>query len=538
MGSGTVDIVIQLNNTDGYKYKPLDVIRGRVNLKVHKEISVKEVTVKFAGISRSEFQVNERRRTANGNTQNRKVTKTEFHTVAYDEGIIFPPPNVRNVSNSKEFTLTPGEYVYDFAFKIPLRNVCYLTNTGGRGVTHGDTRLPPSMGITGIGNINYQVRVTVKRASWFKSNPQEHKNPMVTSFDPIDDIISHTHPFFLRNSIVFSDKIHKRIALTEKPTGPESYEIPIKESARKKSSHFIKSLFGNKGPPPKFAQEYDVPFVFEVRCSTPFLRIGRVPQLKIFLTSKHGPERYRGIDNQTSGLGQFILEDFGIYLIGTYSVIAEGRSVQEQRIYRLNHKRDLSMELDLANLEPNPLHGTTADSNPFQLELPFSLYGDAVVLDVVKPTFDTCNIKVDYKLNIWAKFLEEKKSWGSKKLEFLTPVTVLTGVPAPQEYIQMMQIPPQLAQQVLETYPPEAFRQPDDFTPLYDDTTAAPISLNVEEPEPAKQNEKQNLTEQYSPAQHPEPAKQNEKQKLAEHYSQAQNAEEILPTYGSATKEQ
>ncbi|CCH46966.1 hypothetical protein BN7_6573 [Wickerhamomyces ciferrii] len=515
MSSGTVDITIQLNNTNGYKYRPLDVIRGRVSLKVHKEISVKEVTVKFSGVSRSEVQVNESRLTANElQFQARKAIKTEAHIVAYDEVVIFPPPNVRKVSSNKEFTLTPGDYVYDFAFKIPLRNICYLTKTGDRATVHGHKKLPPSMDIDGIGNIKYQIRVIVDRASWSKPNPQESKSLLVTTFDPlIEDIISNTKLVFLKNSIEFSDKV------------TESYEVPVRESSSKKPSQFIKSLFGNKRPArSSLAREYNVPFGFEARiCSSPFLRIGKlVPQLMIFLTSKHGPERYRGVDNQTSGLGQLILDDFGIHLTVTYNLIAEGRTIQEARRYKLVYKKDLSLVLDLANLEPNPLFGTTANSNPFQLGIPTFIYENAVVPDVINPTFDTCNIKVDYNLNIWAKFREEKKSWHSGRVGFLTvPVTVLAGIPSPQEYIQMMKIPHHLAQQVLETYPPEAFRQPDDFTPLYDDTTAAPISLNVEESEPAKQDEKQNHStedEIYS--------------------STCEQSEEILPIYESATKEQ
>ncbi|CCH46968.1 hypothetical protein BN7_6575 [Wickerhamomyces ciferrii] len=515
MGSKSVNITIQLNNTNGYKYKPLDIIRGRVFLRVYKEINIKDVIVNFYGTSRSQFYVIERRRNMDtGEMEDERICKTETHTVAYDGCIIFPPPNVRSVSNNKAFTLTPGEYVYDFAFKIPLRNRC---GTGKRTRGHGDTRLPPSMGITGVGSINYRVQVTIRRASRFRSNIEEYKYPNITCFDPIEDIISYAQPFSLRKSVVLSNQIHKRIALTEKPTGPESYEIPMRKSTRKKSSHFIKSLFGSKEPPPKFAQEYDVPFVFEVECSSPILRINQAaPDLKIFLKSKYGPNTYRGIDNQTSGLGHFILEEFGIYLIGTYSVIAEDRSIQKRISYRLTFKGNLSMNLDLADLEPNPLYGTAEDSNPFQLEFPRFLYENATVPKGIKPTFDTCNIKVDYKLNIRARFLEEQKGWYSKSVELFKPVSVITGVPAPQEYIEMKQIPPHLAQQVLETYPPEAFRRPDDFTPLYDDTTAAPASLNVEETESVKQDEKQ---------------------KLDEHYSQAQEPEESLPTYGSATKE-
>ncbi|CCH46964.1 hypothetical protein BN7_6571 [Wickerhamomyces ciferrii] len=517
MGSGTADIILELNNTNDYKYKPLDVIRGRVSLKVHKEIRVKDITVKFAGISKSKVQVNEKRAT-NGNTKNRKVTKSESHTVAYDECTIFPPPNVRKVSNNKEFTLTPGEYVYDFAFKIPLVNICaYTAGTGERGIGHSNTILPPSTFIEGIADIDYEVRVTVRRASWLKLNLQEYQRTWVTNFDPIiEEIIPDKRPFVLKNSIVFSDKIHKRIALTEKPTGPKSYEIPVKESPHKTSSSFIKSLIGIKQSKPRFAQEYDVPFVLEVRFSSPILKIPEPPDLRVFLTSRYGPERYRGIDNETSGLGQFILNDFVIYLIGTYSVTAEGWTTQEEREYKLIHLRDVSIKLDLANLEPIPFYETRVDLNPFQLEVPISLSYMGLV-PTFNPTFETCNIKLDYKLNIRAKFKEEKKSWLSKEVEFLTPVTVITGVPAPQEYIQIKQISPRLAKKVLKTYPPEAFRQPDDFTPLYDGTTAAPVSLNVEETETLQQDEKQKLTH--------------------DNYSKAQQPEESLPNYGSATKE-
>ncbi|CCH46967.1 Arrestin domain-containing protein A [Wickerhamomyces ciferrii] len=520
MESKSINVTVQLNNTNGtYTYKPLDVIRGRVCLKVHKEINVQEVTVKFDGISISQVYVTEKRyNPKTKKIETRTYIRKDSHIFAHDGCVIFPPPNVRNVSNNKVFTLTPGEYIYDFAFKLPLRNICAYTGTGRRIAGHSYTMLPPSMGISDIGKINYQVKVKVKRDSWFRADPRMRKGLNVTSFDPIDDIIRFTSPFVLRGSIVFSNRIHKRIALSEKPTGPESYEIPIRESSLKKSSHFIKSLFGNEDPPPKFAQEFDVPFVFEVRCPSQFLKINQVPGLKIFLTSKHGPERYRGIDDQASGLGQLILKDFGIYLIGTYTATSGVHVTTYQKTYRLTSKRDLPMMLDLANLKPNPIYGTTSNSNPFQLELPISLYGDAVVPADIEPTFETCNLKKNYMLNIRAKFREDKKSWHSKMVEFFRPVTVLTGVPAPQEYIQMNHIPHRLAQRVLKTYPPEVFKQPEDFTPLYDDTTAAPTSLSIEETESLEMDGKQKLT--------------------TENFSQAQQPEESLPTYGSATQDQ
>ena len=47
-----------------------------------------------------------------------------MHKALYDTVIVFPPDNVRQVSQAKDFTLTPGNYSYPFEFKLPLNNSC------------------------------------------------------------------------------------------------------------------------------------------------------------------------------------------------------------------------------------------------------------------------------------------------------------------------------------------------------------------------------------------------------------------------------
>ncbi|KAI5965121.1 hypothetical protein KGF57_000914 [Candida theae] len=118
-----VKVEIDRSSTDG-TFTNHDIIRGKVTLVVTKAITLNWIQVKLEGISST--QLNIPRTQSNGKRDKDRKDKIirDQHKVLYDTQIVFPPDNVRQVSQAKDFTLAPGNYSYAFEFKIPLNNSC------------------------------------------------------------------------------------------------------------------------------------------------------------------------------------------------------------------------------------------------------------------------------------------------------------------------------------------------------------------------------------------------------------------------------
>lgn len=114
-----VKVEIDRSSTDG-TFTNHDIIRGKVTLVVTKAITLNWIQVKLEGISST--QLNIPRQQSNGKRDKDRKDKIirDQHKVLYDTQIVFPPDNVRQVSQAKDFTLAPGNYSYAFEFKIPF----------------------------------------------------------------------------------------------------------------------------------------------------------------------------------------------------------------------------------------------------------------------------------------------------------------------------------------------------------------------------------------------------------------------------------
>ncbi|CAD1812822.1 unnamed protein product [Candida parapsilosis] len=234
-----VKVEIDRSSTDG-TFTNHDIIRGKVTLVVTKAITLNWIQVKLEGISST--QLNIPRQQANGKRDKDRKDKIirDQHKVLYDTQIVFPPDNVRQVSQAKDFTLAPGNYSYAFEFKIPLNNSCVkmggitnkvslnlksfdvMINNGNFNTTfvknkaqqmanehgfangggaqgkrkgshtppppkqsyHITSQLPPSLsGIGEFANVKYFIKVTCKRSSFLKSNLRGY-DPFI--FLPLD----------------------------------------------------------------------------------------------------------------------------------------------------------------------------------------------------------------------------------------------------------------------------------------------------------------------------------------------------------------
>lgn len=256
MGNCTVNIEIDRSESGG-TFTNYDTITGTVKLTVTGSISLNYIQVKLEGLSRTELSIP---REPNGKKERKDKVLQDIHKVLYDTMIVFPPENVRQVSNAKEFSLTPGTYNYPFKFKIPLNNSCIKLqgitnkvlfnmkkldlkiNNGNMNTAtvrnmannlingnpasnnlqaiahtyHITNQLPPSLsGVGDSASVKYFVKVTCKRSSFLKVN--------LRAFDPFVflplDLNSHNEPLmnfgdyeeykevFIRKDMVFKNRI-------------------------------------------------------------------------------------------------------------------------------------------------------------------------------------------------------------------------------------------------------------------------------------------------------------------------------------------
>lgn len=303
-----LDVRVDVDRREnGGTFTNYDVIHGVVRLTTTASISLSYIQVKLEGVATTQMTV-PRTLKKRKDKETREKLLQDVHKVLYDSVIVFPPENVRNVSNSKEFTLTPGDYTYPFQFKIPLNNSCVktlgitnkvlfnrdnrqvLVNNGnfntnliknvaqnyfqaypnqGQGPPdvpkdngyHVNTQLPPSISDMGLfANVRYFVKVTCKRSSVFKTN--------VRAFDPFTflplDLDSHNRPLFegqqfeefrevfYRKEMVFKNRIPEIVGIKVSKKPPVDYKkaLPSTPPLPQRKSIFSSFLGGGAPSPP------------------------------------------------------------------------------------------------------------------------------------------------------------------------------------------------------------------------------------------------------------------------------------------------
>ncbi|RLV91171.1 hypothetical protein JA1_004049 [Spathaspora sp. JA1] len=292
-----VKIEIDRSLTDG-TFTNYDIIKGTVTLVVTNSISLNWIQVKLEGISQSQLLIPRVNSISNNSRRDRdkkdKIVR-DVHKILYDTAIVFPPDNVRQVSQAKEFTLTPGNYSYPFEFKIPLNNSCvkmtgitnklsfntktfdvmvnngnftpsllqnkaqqFFSNQSSAASTpsphqyHITSQLPPSLSGNGdFASIKYYVKVTCKRSSILKTN--------LRAFDPfiflpldLDDDNQPIHDqqeyreVFVRKEMIFKNRIPEIVGVKMLPPTPTSATTappPPKYDIQPKKPGLMKRLF-------------------------------------------------------------------------------------------------------------------------------------------------------------------------------------------------------------------------------------------------------------------------------------------------------
>lgn len=403
------DIKVEIDRSStGGTFTNYDTIRGTVTLAVTSSISVNHILVKLEGVSKTELVVPKVSAKRDRKDKERDKRLQDEHKVLYDTMIVFPPDNVRQVSNAKEFTLTPGNYRYPFEFKIPLNNSCvkllgitnavlfnpqrfdfsinngnfnrntirniatlYINNATGaqgsqqpqqdQGDYHIVSQLPPSLsGIGDFASIKYFVKVTCKRASLLKMNLRA-TDPFI--FLPLDldennQILGlnqsreDNREVFVRKDIVFKNKVPSVNGVVI----PSDKKLPPNPRPRGFLTRLLDpgTSSGNTALTSRQENSMDVPFAFEVRFRHPaFLIPTKKPSFKLFLVTSVNPNNFNnakfGRPDESNGLGVIFMQRLVVELrsITTISVLeSDGYS---KTIHRSRHDEKIPVANNALN---------------------------------------------------------------------------------------------------------------------------------------------------------------------------------------------
>ncbi|ODQ79357.1 hypothetical protein BABINDRAFT_62798 [Babjeviella inositovora NRRL Y-12698] len=409
------DITVHIDTREkAGTFTNFDVIRGYVALTVTSGISLNHILVKLEGISKTELLVpknpSARVDKETGKYDPKEMKRVEeTHRVLYNTVMVFPPENVRTVSKQKEFTLTPGEYKYPFSFKILFANDCTtsLKTTFGRDLVletskHVHAQLPPSF--SGMGNtaqVKYFIKVTAKRSSLLRTNLRSFK-PFVMlplDYNGLDPSEESNKIMFVRRSVVFKNMLPAIVEV--KPAPPK--RLMVKTS--------------------------DVPFYVEARLGFPAcLAPSTVPAFSLHIVSPLPSRNYRLSNGDTSGLGAIYITSLSVDLLMTTLVIAQGHKSELKSVERLLSFSGIH-EVDLCEVKESTAKDHKTGEPLHELELPQSLFQNAVLKDHIPPSFKTCNINRKYQLCIACGVSSTANNGKSaQKVELVTDVRVSSGL--------------------------------------------------------------------------------------------------------------
>lgn len=340
----------------------------------------------------------------------------EIHKFLYVTQTLFPPRELRQAS-AYDFTLPAGKHAYDFSLVIPDRLECQTVKQPGSlslsrfvidrsgldyarsASNHMEGPLPPSLSdVDKHAIVRYFLKVTVSRSSILKTNIRVYK-PII--FLPPDAMNYPSHNLlFVRRDAVLT---------ISKNLGPPA------RTPEKKSS--FRSFISATVSPREVST--NVTITFEMR----------YPERAIFTPLRKGLPLKLFVNGSSSS----ILADSNIKLEKlTFSLFSitdtRAQSYMKTNTFSLAlFERNVSHWLDWSKAvqKPNSLGG-----NLLELELPESLYKDAFIPDFVPPTFEMCNIKRNYQLEVSGLFTSSNMS---RTVSLIANISIMSGLSRHQQ---------------------------------------------------------------------------------------------------------
>ncbi|KAH7138644.1 arrestin [Dendryphion nanum] len=391
-------------------YTNLDVISGKVLLRVPNPANVSSIVVKLEGEARTRLLAAVR-----PDRPDRQKPVLEVHKILYKQLVVWPA-NVRPeelLAGSKAtYTLNAGQYEYPFQYKIPLNNSCQQMNSLATNVNfagmalevartpthHVKQTLPPSLnGFPGEAEIRYYVKVTVNRPQLFKENPRAVANFTFLPIEPPRPAESdgeayarRQHQFFENVPNVAAGKMKKGFFDRK----DSSSSIPTSPSI---------------GTPPRFSID------------------ARLPNPAILSCNKDLPLRII-VKNMSERTKNVYLQMLHIELIGYTKVRAHEVERVESNSWMVASFSNMAIPL-----------GAPAD--PIGTEVPINpeYWSDKPLPNTVAPSFQTCNISRFYELEIRVGLGYGSYKHGEDQLVVLPlrlPVKVYSGIAPPQALLQ------------------------------------------------------------------------------------------------------
>lgn len=429
-------------------------MKGKVHLSLRQETSIKTITVKMEGVAKTVVPIARPDDEGSRRSRESKHDAIEIHKVLYHTVTVFPPPEIEATSTSNQYTLKPGDYSYDFTFRIPLKTECRnaassIGNNQARGIlgdtklvvnsgsidyaraatSHVDSVLPPSFsGLGELASVKYFFKATVNRASMFKINAR-NTNPFV--FLPIDPKNSEPQPQQQKQAFV------RRELGVKVPNTISSYQEPPQQEQQQKGGFWrnVSRAMGvntsyNTGAGNKFSR-----FYFEARFPqdgglTPMSPL----PIKLFVLFMIQPDQ---LNFSTLYMG-----DFTMVLYANTEVKAQTSNKQSNLQLRLDTDNSSKLSIPVSKaVVSNARHAS--GSQLWEVEVDPSVLRSVTIPDYVPPTFTTCNIRRTYALEINAGF-STSPSMSFEYVSLLMDPVIRSGINprAPQKSEQEQYPPP------------------------------------------------------------------------------------------------
>jgi hypothetical protein len=363
---------------DFYTYN--DIVKGKINLQVFKDVTVKGIQVKLQGHATT--QITKTVETLPG--QYRQETDKMTHELLYDVSTLFPPHNVANVSSNKKFTLTKGRYEYEFALQVPFLSHCGDEDTrrssnlytsryesGVRnkydnvGYQHIPAPLPPNFHSKFHGQdgcVDYNLKVSVHRSGLFSSTTRL------------------IHPISVRPPGPLSSR-YSQLPFMESLSNIRTLKARLQGEALPSKSAKIRGLFSSSGKP-------SIKLRLQLWSKETLIPTER-QSFKLMLQTSVDPE---------------MKPPPVIYIRSVEMALKQRVDLNAKRFvdyYETEHdiyKSSTTHEVQLMLLSP-----CKEETGVFRSQLDVSdIIGD-VDLEKVTPNFTTCNMAISYQLKTVVK---------------------------------------------------------------------------------------------------------------------------------------
>ena len=364
-----MSVRIQFDNPHTF-YTNLDFISGRIILSLTNEETIQAIVAKLEGESRTQLMRPlgpGQNSTYHGRRDARQAVAGENHKILYKVSQVFPSVDPsHHTSGGLSYTLRPGQHEYPFRFKIPLNNGCADPGSqqmglgsgfGGLGLgglqqmqyRHVKKTLPPSLtGFPGEAEIRYYVKVTVQRPSLFREN---RRSAIGFKFFPIEP----PRP---------------------PPTSNEAYARRPFAFQAGLASHAKKSSMFKKNPS-------------KLSDTAPSGEIdARLPSPPILTCNEPIPLRLISRKLNESSENIFLVS-LQIQLFGYTEVQAQDVARKETSNWVLLSSNGLSIPI-----------GSPSDPLKTETILDKSLWDRIPLPNTVAPSFQTCNLKRSYEMEV------------------------------------------------------------------------------------------------------------------------------------------